>query len=186
MLQKLKKEQPDIIVITGDLIDANHTDTKTSLQLVEGLVKIAPVYYVIGNHEARTGQSGSFINQMHEMGISILSDSYSVIRVDDDEIVIAGINDPRRVNIDGKGDDAAIAEKALSGLDYDRELYTVLLSHRPELIKTYASFGIDLAFSGHAHGGLIRLPLIGVPSAIMLSMHTTSRSNSVINAESIP
>ena len=161
LIRKTKEAKPDIIVLTGDMIDSYFTNIPAAISVIRRLNEIAPVYYVIGNHEARTGQSGSFINQMHEMGISILSDSYSVIRVDDDEIVIAGINDPRRVNIDGKGDDAAIAEKALSGLDYDRELYTVLLSHRPELIKTYASFGIDLAFTGHAHGGLIRLPLIG-------------------------
>ena len=52
-------------------------------------------------------------------------------------------------------------KQTLSGLTWDGDSYTVLLSHRPELLEAYADSGVDLVFSGHAHGGQFRLPFVG-------------------------
>ena len=161
LISKTANAKPDVILLTGDMVDSYFTDVSAAISMIEKLNEIAPMYYVIGNHEARTGESSNLIRRMRELGIGILWNSYSIIRVGNDEIVIAGINDPRLLNKDGTADDAAIARESLGSLDYDREMYTILLSHRPELLNTYATYGIDLVFAGHAHGGLVRLPFIG-------------------------
>lgn len=161
LINKTKKEAPDVILLTGDIIDSYYPDVSAAMNVVQSLNEIAPVYYVIGNHEPRARESSDLISKMRKIGVNVLWDSYAVIRVGDDEINIAGINDPRIVNTDGSGDDADIVSRFIGSLDYDRELYTILLSHRPELLTTYATYGVDLVFAGHAHGGLIRLPLIG-------------------------
>lgn len=161
LINKTKKEAPDVILLTGDIIDSYYPDVSAAMNVVQSLNEIAPVYYVIGNHEPRARESSDLISKMRKIGVNVLWDSYAVIRVGDDEINIAGIVDPRITNTDGSGDDADIVSRSIGALDYDRELYTILLSHRPELLTTYATYGVDLVFAGHAHGGLIRLPLIG-------------------------
>lgn len=161
LVSKTKEAKPDIIFLTGDAIDSYLPDVDAAMRVIEQLNEIAPVYYVIGNHEARTGEYYKLSKEMHKIGIAELSNAFVNIRLNDDEIVIVGINDPRKVNTDGKADDSKIAGDWLGSLKNDRDMYTVLLSHRPELIKTYATNGIDLVFTGHAHGGLIRLPFIG-------------------------
>ena len=71
---------------------------------------------------------------------------------------LAGIDDPAFIRT---GESASVrAEAELEGL-LDSDCYTVLLAHRPELIETYAGAGAELTLSGHAHGGQVRLPLIG-------------------------
>lgn len=163
LISKAASAKPDIILLTGDMIDSYFPDVSAAMSVIKRLNEIAPVYYIIGNHEARTGQTGTLLRQMHELGISILNDSYAIIRAGDDEIAILGITDPRSVNIDGDADNASIVSESLSslGYDYGNGMYTILLAHRPELIKSYATFGVDLVFTGHAHGGLVRLPFIG-------------------------
>ena len=161
LISKTKEASPDIILLTGDMIDSYLPDVERAINVIERLNRIAPVYYVIGNHEARTGKSGTLIREMRKIGVGILFDSYAVIRVADDERVIASVNDPRRLNIDGSGNDARIVSESIGSMDYDRQMFTVMLSHRPELIRTYATKGVDLVFAGHAHGGLVRLPFIG-------------------------
>lgn len=161
LVRKTAQASPDMIVLTGDMIDSYYPDVDSAMSVIGQLNCIAPVYYVIGNHEARTGKSGILIRKMKQQGISVLSDSYAVIRVADDEIVVAGVNDPRRLNADGQGSDAEIVKSALGSMDYDRRMFSVLLSHRPELMNVYATYGVDLVLTGHAHGGLIRLPFIG-------------------------
>lgn len=160
LLKKAVEAHPDVIVITGDTIDRYYPDVDKAINTVEKLNEIAPVYYVTGNHEARTGEYYKLIKLMRKIGVTELSDSFVNVRLNNDEIVIVGVNDPLKAH-DTTIPDKTIMEKRLSQLEYDPHFYTVLLSHRPELMNVYTSKNIDLVFTGHAHGGLIRLPFIG-------------------------
>ena len=161
LIKSTVESRPDIIFLTGDAIDSYFPDVDAAMSVINRLNDIAPVYYVIGNHEARTGDYYRLSKEMHRIGVAELSNSFVNVRLGDDEIVIAGINDPRRENKDGNGNDAQIVSDWLGSLKYDRQMYTILLSHRPELVKTYVTHGVNLIFTGHAHGGLVRIPFLG-------------------------
>ena len=160
LAEAIREAQPDAIFLTGDVIDYGLTDVDAAVKVIDKLLAIAPIYYVTGNHEARTGEYYRLSKTLRKMGVTELSDGFVTVRLHDDEIVIAGINDPLTAH-EYAVPDRVIAENRLSALTYNRDMYTILLSHRPELMSTYATFGVDLVFTGHAHGGLIRLPFIG-------------------------
>ena len=158
LVDQVESQKPDLILLTGDMIDYGYPDVNITVELIRKISHFAPVYF--GNHEARTGEYYALSKAMRKIGVTELNNSYVIIRRNDDEIVIAGISDPMNVT-DKTISDETIASERLAGMDYDEELFTVLLSHRPELISAYSANNIDLAFTGHAHGGLIRLPFIG-------------------------
>lgn len=152
LLQKMEAAKPDIIVITGDLLDRNRTDVEGALCFLREAKKIAPVYFVSGNHEHQSGEWDSLEEGLLQEGVTILDNGKSVIAREGDSITLLGLAD-KRVN--------PYFEQVLHTLMAEEEGMTVLLSHRPELFETYAAEGVKLAFTGHAHGGQIRLPGIG-------------------------
>ena len=160
MLSEVKEISPDAIFLTGDIIDRVRTDYETSLDMMEKLSEIAPMYYVTGNHEARTEQSGEFLASLRGLGVYDLNDATMTIRRGNDEIILIGLNDPWMYRKDGISE-SENTETRLKKLSCGTDCYSVLLTHRPELMDIYAGCGVDLAFAGHAHGGLIRLPFIG-------------------------
>lgn len=162
LLQMLSECQPDIIVITGDLIDAQHTDVEVAICFAQKAVQIAPTYYVTGNHEASSSQCDTLKTELKDTGVTLLEDEIVYLEQDGEVIALLGIDDP---NFTIKGDlfdevPAMVNTKLKSMLEYDT-VYSVLLSHRPELFETYVACGVDLVLSGHAHGGQFRLPFIG-------------------------
>ncbi|MFV0313950.1 MAG: metallophosphoesterase [Anaerotignum sp.] len=153
LLSKIKNAAPDIIVITGDLIDRNRTNLDTAMIFIDEAVNIAPVYYVTGNHEHQSGQFYELEKRLINANVTVLENGKSVIHRNGNTLEIIGLAD-KRVN--------PYLKKALSTLKSDEnERFSILLSHRPELFETYAENDINLAFTGHAHGGQIRLPFIG-------------------------
>ena len=162
LLQLLSECQPDMIAITGDLIDANHTDIETALAFANEAVKIAPVYYVSGNHEARCSEYDTLKTGLESAGVIVLADEAVYLERDGETIAILGLADP---DFSIKGDlfdeIPAMVSTKLNGLLEQETAYSVLLSHRPELFETYAACDVDLVLSGHAHGGQFRLPFVG-------------------------
>lgn len=154
LLEKIQNATPDIIVITGDLIDRNRTNLDTAMTFVEGAVNIAPVYYVSGNHEHQSGCFDELLEQLTEAGVTVLENGKSIIEKNGNTIEIIGLAD-KRVN--------PYYAQALSTLLKGTEngTFHLLLSHRPELFETYVENHVNLALTGHAHGGQIRLPFIG-------------------------
>lgn len=154
--------EPDIIVITGDIVDANHTDIDMALQLVEMVADIAPCYYVTGNHESWIPEYSEMEAAITGYGVTVLHNEKLSIERGGGEIALLGVDDPVFMN-DGweAADDAAMLSPILDGLTADEERFMLLLSHRPELFGLYAEYGIDLAFTGHVHGGQFRLPFVG-------------------------
>ena len=162
LLQMLAESSPDIIVITGDLIDAQHTDVDIALGFSEGASKIAPTYYVAGNHEASSSQYTVLKDGLEAVGVTVLEDDMIHLNREGESVALLGLADP---NFTLRGDlfnelPAMIGTKLKSLLE-NEQAYSLLLSHRPELFETYVDCGVDLILSGHAHGGQFRLPFIG-------------------------
>ena len=161
LIQLLSQTDPDIIVITGDLIDFRHTDIEIALDFARQAVKLAPVYYVSGNHEARVREYEDLKMGLAEAGVVILENQKARITREGENITLMGIDDPSFLEDYLFGDSESVARQAIENLQNESDGYTVLLSHRPELFNLYVDTGMDLVFSGHAHGGQIRLPFIG-------------------------
>lgn len=156
----IEKEQPDLITITGDLIDSNKTDMDIAANLLRQLVQIAPCYYVTGNHEAWIGsQYARLEEKLLAEQVHILHDQVVSIEKNGQMIQLAGLDDPDFTDRDSAVQQSVLQTK-LQAMDLSGE-YCILLSHRPEAFEVYAAEGIDLALCGHAHGGQFRLPFIG-------------------------
>ena len=161
LLKLLSESRPDIIAITGDLIDANHTDVGIALGFAQESVRIAPTYYVTGNHEAASPQYDTLKAGLEEAGVIVLEDEAISLERNGETITLLGLGDPDfTVKGDMFGETSAMVSTKLKNLDDGEGGYTILLSHRPELFETYVNCGIDLVFAGHAHGGQFRLPFI--------------------------
>ena len=161
LLSMLKECEPDIILITGDLIDSRRTDIETGISFAKKAVLIAPTYYVTGNHEARIEEYEELITGLEKAGVHILDNESVMVENSGDRITVAGMKDPSFVTDYLFGDSKTVAEDVLTELISNKDIYIVLLSHRPELFETYVECGADLVFSGHAHGGQFRIPFVG-------------------------
>ncbi len=160
IVEKVQKQQPDIIVITGDLVDSNNTDFDIAITLVKQLVEIAPCYYVTGNHEAWIGSKYQELEQrLIEEGVIVLHDEAVELTIDDEVIILAGLDDPDFFS-GSSYDTNYFLDNKLKEMNLE-DKYTILLSHRPETFDAYVANNIDLVLSGHAHGGQFRLPFIG-------------------------
>ncbi len=161
LLTMLQDAEPDIIAITGDLIDSRNTDIEIALQFAEEAVKIAPCYYVTGNHEARVSEYEDLRNGLTELGVIVLGNERIDLVQNSETITLIGITDPSFKTDYLFGDANTVVEKHLQELMNESSSYTLLLSHRPELFEIYANNEVDLVLSGHAHGGQFRLPFVG-------------------------
>lgn len=161
LLVMLRDADPDMIAITGDLIDSRNTDIEVALQFIREAVKIAPCYYVTGNHEARVNEYGELKAGMEAAGVTVLEDAKFEISIDGETIMLIGVNDPSYQTDYLFGDAETVMDTKLEELHTEDDVFTILLSHRPELFDIYADHGMDLILSGHAHGGQFRLPFIG-------------------------
>ena len=161
LLTMLRDTDPDIIAITGDLIDSRNTNIDTVLKFIQEAVKIAPCYYVTGNHEARISEYDDLKTGLVSVGVIVLEDASTRISIAGDTITLIGVNDPSFQTDYLFGDAETVINTKLTQLHTSQDSYTILLSHRPELFTTYKNHNMDLILSGHAHGGQFRLPFIG-------------------------
>lgn len=153
LIHKIKEQSPDVILLAGDIAD-DHEPIKGTQLLLEGIRDTVPIYYVTGNHEHWSKQVDAIKEEISHYGVRILSDEYEEIEINNNKIIIAGIEDPSKANY--KEDSM---DRAFSILE-DDETYKILLAHRPELIELYKKYNFDLVVSGHAHGGQIRIPFV--------------------------
>lgn len=162
LIEKIYAEHPDAIFVTGDLIDSRRTDVDIAIQFVEKAVQIAPVYYVSGNHEQRVlSEYGTLKSKMSALGVKILENSSVTLEKGDEPLWIIGVDDPKFQSnpYEIEGENLAISTYLADASSEDG--FKILLSHRPELFQLYVKQNMNAVFSGHAHGGQIRLPLIG-------------------------
>ena len=150
LIKRVAKEKPDFIAITGDIIHKyRERDIRAAIEAVEGLIKVAPVYYVSGNHEMRSTRYRTFSEKLKEAGAVVLDDTC----VHAFGIAICGVNCAK---IKG-GKFFALADEA-----QNEDELKLLLAHLPQYIDKYALAGYDIALCGHAHGGQWRIPFTGV------------------------
>lgn len=151
LVDRIRECEPDMIVLTGDLVDSNHTNVDRAVQFVDEIVKICPVYYVTGNHEywLEKSEYDELMDGLIGAGVVILDDQVVEISRGDAKFRLVGL------------DDKSLADGTLEALLSDEKEFTVVLAHEPQYLVRYASSGVDLVLSGHAHGGQFRLPFVG-------------------------
>lgn len=167
LLNRVKAAKPDYILMTGDLLDRNHTDRKAAICALSGLLTLAPVYYVNGNHELALPEEKMwrFYRTMEEMGTHLVFDDVVSVSRGDESINIMGISEYTLYGVHEVCHEqgADVGEAALADMvdeisaEKDQN-FTLLLAHEPQHIKSYSRPGIDMIFCGHAHGGQFRLP----------------------------
>ena len=146
LLKKIEAADPDLIVVTGDAVDKTHTSYSISLSFFKGAVKIAPVYYITGNHEVflRGPKTDAFMDDLRALGVVILDDTC----VDMGGYVLAGIGDASLGSFNAYG-------------PFSDEKPVIMLAHEPQYHSLYESLGADLVLTGHFHGGQIIIPGVG-------------------------
>ena len=151
LVGRIRECEPDMIVLTGDLVDSNHTNVDRAVQFVDEIVKICPVYYVTGNHEywLEKSEYDELMDGLIGAGVVILDDQVVEISMGDAKFRLVGL------------DDKSLADGTLEELLSDEKELTVVLAHEPQYFARYAGTGVDLVLSGHAHGGQFRLPFVG-------------------------
>lgn len=151
LVDRIRECEPDMIVLTGDLVDSNHTNVDRAVQFVDEIVKICPVYYVTGNHEywLEASEYDELMSGLTRAGAVILDDQVVEISRGDAKFRLVGL------------DDKSLADGTLEALLSDEKEFTVVLAHEPQYLARYAGIGVDLVLSGHAHGGQFRLPFVG-------------------------
>ncbi|KLA26384.1 metallophosphoesterase [Bacillus cereus] len=161
LIQKVKSINPDIIAITGDLIDSKSYNPEVSMELIRKLVKKYPVYFVTGNHEKWSGKYNNLEKELKKHHVIVLRNEHVSIQIGGQDIHILGIDDPEFVT--GNRDEGNVVKDEIIKAKFEMQpdTYNVLLSHRPEFLTEYADEQINLVLSGHAHGGQVRLPFIG-------------------------
>lgn len=153
LLQIIDIQQPNLIAITGDMVDSRHTNIEDALEFVEGAVKIAPVYYVTGNHEQRLNLSdkNELLEGLKKAGVILLNNKVVEITRGKESFYLIGLED------NNLSDDTL--EKIM--VELTEAKLNVLLAHEPQYLDLYSATNVDLVFAGHAHGGQFRLPYIG-------------------------
>ncbi len=156
LLAAVRRAEPDLICIDGDLFD-EHTDLTMLPPLLRGLCAIAPVYYVTGNHEWRVPGLRGILAQMRACGVTVLQDDWRVLRRGEDALVLAGTDDPcgpaeRKTPAELIADIRAEAGEAA---------FLLLLTHRNDQLPQWSALGVQAVLAGHCHGGVVRLPFVG-------------------------
>ena len=160
-IKKIKDFNPDIIVITGDVLDSYNNDMDIAYNILSQLAIIAPCYFVSGNHELRLPEEyEQLINIMKKLNITYMNKSNLLITKNNESINLVGVEDYNFFKNEDNLNHRANFIKTLEEL-YSPNHFNILLSHRPEKFPIYADLKYELIFSGHAHGGQWRLPFIG-------------------------
>jgi hypothetical protein len=160
LISKVEAAAPDIIAITGDFIDySENLPAEKQLEiaetLVKGLVPIAPIYYVTGNHDwdKRIGGPWALIEMLEAHGVRVLRNQHTRLEIGDCSIILAGTDDSN-----GPADMVAPDEFVRRIISTEGQGFIVMLEHRNNNLPLYSELGVDLVLVGHSHGGIIRLP----------------------------
>lgn len=167
LIASIREQKPDMVLIAGDMITAKPGKSQeAALQLLEALAKEYPVYYGNGNHEYRIkiypdtygDMAEKYGQALNELGIEPLANSR--VTLAEYGLTVYGLEIDReyyrRFRVSKMGDDYL---ESVMG-QADPEFYTVLLAHNPDYFPQYAAWGADLILSGHAHGCVVRVPIL--------------------------
>lgn len=154
IIEKVEKSNPDIIILTGDIIDVYHPQEERVYEFLDELTSKYPVYFISGNHEKAVFKKNFIIKkEIKNKNLVYLENDSVDITLNGENITIYGIKD-YTYNKDVWFD----LEQTI---DKENSNFSILLAHQPEYFEEYSKYNVDLIFSGHEHGGQIRLPFIG-------------------------
>lgn len=171
LIQKIKSLNPDIVVVTGDLIDGENNNYNVALDFMKEISKLYRVYYIIGNHEQKSlikkykDEYKDYFNKLHQIDFVNLDNNKVEIVKGDSNINLYGLTVPYSCykylfdNQETTSIDINFLEEKLGKVD--REQFNILLAHTPFYFDEYEKWGADLTLCGHVHGGIVRLPLVG-------------------------
>lgn len=184
----IARAKPDVIICAGDMITARwdakftgyfkgeefYSDNKgyrEMIRLLSKLTKIAPVYYGNGNHESRLYRRrekfGSayeeFTETLRHIGVHLLSNKKEEILIKGTPVCIYGLDIEREYykRVEKIVMDPAYVTSKLGKAEDDANGINLLIAHNPEYFEAYEAWGADVTFSGHLHGGMVRIPGIG-------------------------
>lgn len=172
LLEEIWKNEPDLVCIAGDmLIGHSKIPYEAGQRLVIRLAENYPVFYGLGNHEARMLHDRKIYGNRYEeymepilkAGVKVLKDSFTEVKVKENRFRIYGYDLPMKYfeKFNRYVFEEAQIEAALGACEKDSSCYQLLLAHNPVYFRQYAAWGADLTLSGHLHGGIIRLPILG-------------------------
>lgn len=153
LLNEIYKEKPDLILLGGDIIDDQLPQVKAK-EFFKGIQGKYESYYVTGNHEYWTNDIGQIKELVKSYGTTVLEGDTHSFTKGDTTVTVSGIDD-REVGIQ-----SSTEQLGKAAMNVDKEVFSILLAHRPEDFELYSSYPFDLVFSGHAHGGQWRIPFV--------------------------
>lgn len=155
LVDKVRSLEPDIIALTGDFV-TDEGDLEAVEKLAPRLAELCPVYFVSGNHEFGSGLAQRVRGILESAGVKYLSNEYLTISRGSDSVLLGGVEDPIAY-----ADMLAPDELAQKMNEAAPAAFKILLGHRNYWMKEYPELPVDLILSGHAHGGIVRIPGAG-------------------------
>lgn len=161
LIAAVAKARPEYIILTGDLISRNVTDFADTEALLRGLADIAPMLMVWGNHEldCSEAQRDALRKLLQTYHVRLLENE--IIQLGD--VHFAGLTLEKANYRNGSGFRhlKRCTTEEIQALLGPCPQHTILLAHNPLYAEAYAAWGADVVLSGHVHGGIVRLPLVG-------------------------
>ena len=154
LLRHTKEARPDLIFLTGDITDAEEQWPKLE-ELLRDLTEIAPCYYVSGNHEWADLEPEPAFRRIAETGVRVLRNEWVLLERSGDRVALVGFEDPNGYA------DMIKAQELCRLVRTHTDDFVIALCHRPQLFPELTEGGCGLVFSGHNHGGVIRIPFYG-------------------------
>lgn len=155
LVENVKSAAPDIIALTGDFV-SEADDLDVTAALARRLTGIAPVYFVSGNHDFASGHFTELISALENVGVRCLRNEAVTLQRGTDALILAGVDDPNGPY------DMLKPDQVVDIINSNHpEDPIVLLAHRNDFIEKYPDLEVDIIISGHAHGGIVRLPFLG-------------------------
>lgn len=142
--------QPDLVAITGDLVDGDAAELAGELAPLARLKARHGVFFITGNHEYYSDVE-KWLPEIERLGITVLNNSRTEIQQGEDTFILAGVTDYNAGRFGRQY--APDYAKALGGIDKTRKV--ILLAHQPRAVREAAQYGVDLVLAGHMHGGQI-------------------------------
>ncbi len=170
LLQALQKAKPDIICIAGDLVlGKKGKSMNIAYEFIKKAVKIAPIYYGLGNHEQRMKKYPEvygeeyriFEKRIQKLGVTMLENNSSSLEIEGEQVQITGLALPEEYYQKGKKIQLSLKTMNRLAGKASKERFHILLAHTPRYGDTYLDWGGDLILAGHYHGGMMRLPILG-------------------------
>lgn len=158
IVSKTAKQNPDYILLTGDILEAESMDQ--TVEFIAQLTQIGQVIYARGNHDDQYQTLDIFKDKLAELGVIVLgAESYQT-----EDLNFIGIEDIDQARLNQHNQFADDYREIIASYDQavDAEKYNILLGHRPNYLDGYSKLNVDLVLSGHAHGGQWQIPFTNI------------------------